>query len=100
VNDRFQIFAHARSTLIVCLSLGDARDAKALYDVKPDEIPGRPGTIIRLWPLEGGGPSGSNANAFRVLYRSTGLNGEPVAVSGAIFVPAAFGVLSMVSPSN
>jgi acetyl esterase/lipase len=76
------------ATLIVCLSLGDARDAKALYDVKPDEIPGRPGTIIRLWPLEGGGPSGSNANAFRVLYRSTGLNGEPIAVSGAIFIPA------------
>jgi dipeptidyl aminopeptidase/acylaminoacyl peptidase len=33
----------------------------------------------RRWP--GGG------DAFRILYRSTGLNGEPIAVSGAIFIP-------------
>ena len=26
-------------------------------------------------------------DAFRILYRSTGLNGEPIAVSGAIFIP-------------
>ena len=38
-----------------------------------------------MWPLEGGGPGGSDA--FRILYRSTGLNGEPSAVSGAIFIP-------------
>ena len=62
-------------------------EAKALYDVKPDEIPGRPGTIIRIWPLEGGGPASARADAFRILYRSTGLKGEPIAVSGAIFVP-------------
>jgi len=77
----------AAATLVICLSLDGGREARALYDVKPDEIPGRPGTIIRIWPLEGGGPSGARADAFRVLYRSTGLNGEPIAVSGAIFVP-------------
>ena len=33
---------------------GDA--ANALYDVSPGEIPGKPGSIIRVWPLEGGGP--------------------------------------------
>jgi acetyl esterase/lipase len=60
-----------------------------MYDIKPDEIPGKPGTIIRIYPLEGGGAGvGSSGNAFRVVYRSTGLNGEPIAVSGAFFVPA------------
>jgi acetyl esterase/lipase len=68
------------------IGLMGGREAKALYDVKPDEIPGKPGSLIRVWPLEGGGPSG--ANAFRILYRSTGLNGEPIAVSGAVFIPA------------
>ena len=47
---------------------------------------GRPGSIIRVWPLDGGGPSGA-ATAFRILYRSTGPSGEPIAVSGAIFIP-------------
>ena len=46
-----------------------------------------PGPIIRVWPLEGGGPSGAGSTAFRILYRSTGLNGEPIEVSGAIFIP-------------
>ena len=44
-----------------------------------------PGSIIRVWPLEGGGPGGGNA--FRILYRSTGLSGQPIEVSGAIFIP-------------
>jgi acetyl esterase/lipase len=87
LNSRDVLKLGAAATLVVCLSLCEGREAKALNDVKPDEIPGRPGTIIRIWPLEGGGPSGAGADAFRVLYRSTGLKGEPIAVSGAIFVP-------------
>jgi acetyl esterase/lipase len=42
-----------------------------------------PGAIVRVWPLEGGGPG--NSEAFRILYRSTGANGEPIEVSGAIY---------------
>jgi alpha-beta hydrolase superfamily lysophospholipase len=72
--------------LALIVGLGGGR-AFALYDVKPQEIPGKPGTIIRIWPLEGGGPTGAGSTAFRVVYRSTGLNGEPIAVSGAIFLP-------------
>jgi alpha-beta hydrolase superfamily lysophospholipase len=61
----------------------------AMYDVKPDEIPGKPGTIIRVYPLEGGGAGVvGKGNAFRVVYRSTGPGGEPIAVSGAFFIPA------------
>lgn len=44
-----------------------------------------PGGIIRVWPLEGGAPAG--ADAFRVMYRSTGLEGQPIEVTGAIFIP-------------
>ncbi len=78
----------AIGALAVLGCLAGAPAAKALYDVEPGEIPGRPGTIIRIWPLESGGPGlKANANAFRFLYRSTGLNGEPIPVSGAIFIP-------------
>jgi acetyl esterase/lipase len=59
---------------------------EALYDVEPGEIPGKPGTIIRVWPLESGGPG--NSDAFRFLYRSTGPKGEPIPVSGSIFIPS------------
>ncbi len=65
---------------------GDA--ANALYDVGPGEIPGKPGSIIRVWPLEGGGPGmGGNGEAFRILYRSTDPNGRPIPVSAAIYIP-------------
>jgi acetyl esterase/lipase len=69
----------------VFLSLG-GDPAEGLYDVSPGEIPGKPGTIIRVWPLESGSPG--NSDAFRFLYRSTGLKGEPIPVSGAIFIPS------------
>ncbi len=75
----------AKAAFAFGLGFGPAQTADALYDVKSGEIAGKPGSIIRVWPLEGGGPGGGDA--FRILYRSTGLNGEPIAVSGAIFVP-------------
>jgi hypothetical protein len=43
------------AVLAALLGLGSGA-ARALYDVEPGEIPGRPGTLIRIWPLEGGGP--------------------------------------------
>jgi hypothetical protein len=69
----------------VALSLGLGHEASAIYELKPGEASGKPGSIIRVWPLEGGGPGGGDA--FRILYRSTRLNGQPIAVSGAIFIP-------------
>ena len=78
----------AAGILTAFLSLGTGGAAKALYDVEPNEIPGRPGSIIRIWPLEGGGPGmGGNGNAFRILYRSTDPSGRPIPVSGAIYIP-------------
>jgi pimeloyl-ACP methyl ester carboxylesterase len=58
----------------------------ALLGVEQEEGAAAPGEIIRVWPLEGGGPG--NSQAFRILYRSTGLNGEPIEVSGAIHFPS------------
>jgi len=72
-------------TFALFLGLG-GDTAEALYDVNPGEIPGKPGTIIRVWPQKGGGPGDSYA--FRFIYRSTGLKGETIPVSGAIFIPS------------
>jgi pimeloyl-ACP methyl ester carboxylesterase len=70
---------------VSALSLGFLLGLGALCDVTPAVAAEGPGSIIRIWPLEGGGPGGGNA--FRILYRSTGVNGEPIEVSGAIFIP-------------
>jgi alpha-beta hydrolase superfamily lysophospholipase len=52
----------------------------------PDPLPaGDPGTIIRSEPITSSLPEG--AVAWRVLYLSTGVNGEPVAVSGVVVAP-------------
>jgi alpha-beta hydrolase superfamily lysophospholipase len=59
--------------------------AQEFYEASDSELRGRPGTIIRAEPFVGA-PAG--ASAFKVLYRSTGLKGEPIAVSGLIVVPA------------
>lgn len=55
------------------------------YTYAIDHAAGPPGSIIRLEPMAGA-PLG--ASAYRVLYRSTGLHGEIIAVSGMIIVPA------------
>ncbi len=75
--DRFQLLA--LGLLALCSGLWFATLANAADS--------GPGSIVRVWPLEGGGPRGAGSTAFRILYRSTGLNGEPIEVSGAIFIP-------------
>ena len=74
--------------LAAFLSLDAGGAAHALYDVSPAEVPGKPGSIIRIWPLEGGGPGmGGMGDSFRILYRSTDPSGRPIPVSGAIYIP-------------
>lgn len=51
----------------------------------PAPLPdGAPGTIIRSEPVS---PAPAGAQAWKVLYRSTGLQNQPIAVSGMVFVP-------------
>jgi pimeloyl-ACP methyl ester carboxylesterase len=57
----------------------------AFYNPEPNELAGPPGSIIRYETMKGA-PLG--ARAFRVLYRSRGLAGEPIAVSAVILIPA------------
>ena len=52
----------ATGALAMFLSLG-GEPVEALYDVEPGEVAGEPGSIIRVWPLESGGPG--NSDAFR-----------------------------------
>ena len=53
--------------------------------VDTDLTPYANGALIRSEPIEGA-PDG--ATAYRVLYKSEGLHGEAIAVSGVVIVPA------------
>lgn len=54
------------------------------YTPSSAELSGPPGSLIRSEPMLGA-PLG--AQAYRILYRSTGLRGEPIAVSGVAIAP-------------
>lgn len=82
-------FATMVTGVAVALALGLAsRPVSAqttFYNATAAEIAGAPGTLIRQEPMAG---APFSANAYRVLYRSIGLKGEPIAVSGVVIVPA------------
>jgi acetyl esterase/lipase len=63
---------------------GGVRAQTPFYQASVEEIAGPPGTLIRSEAMLFA-PAG--ALAWRVLYRSTGLHGEPIAVSGVIVIP-------------
>jgi pimeloyl-ACP methyl ester carboxylesterase len=68
----------------LAVSLFAAAPALAgFYDVTQAELAGEPGTLIRSEPMRGL----AVGKVYRVLYRSTGLSGEPIAVSGMVIVP-------------
>lgn len=56
----------------------------SFYSASSDEIARKPGSLIRREPMPGA-PDG--ATAYRILYRSVGLHGEPIAVSGFVVIP-------------
>jgi len=55
------------------------------YQTAPDELPGKPGSLIRSEPINGA-PAG--ARAYRILYRSTDRDGRAISVSGLALVPS------------
>ncbi len=71
-------------TALVTLTASEAAAQRTFYRATESELIGPPGTLIRseamLNPRDG-------TSAYRVLYRSTGLRNEPIAVSGIIVVP-------------
>lgn len=73
--------------LSLLLAGGGATCTSAAADLSEAELAGsQPGALLRIWPLEGAAPG--DAKAYRILYRSVGLNGEPIAVTGAAIFPA------------
>jgi pimeloyl-ACP methyl ester carboxylesterase len=67
--------------------LGDAAersDLAAFYEQPEGAADGAPGTLVRSEELEGA-PAG--ARAWRVMYRSTDLDGAPVVVTGVVVAP-------------
>jgi acetyl esterase/lipase len=72
--------------LLVSLAGAPTRAQTTFYRASPEEIAGPPGSLIRQEPLSLPTPDG--AHAYRVLYRSTGLHNEPIAVSGVVIIPA------------
>jgi acetyl esterase/lipase len=71
----------------VGVSLGCAttfRKPDAFYEPPAPMPAGKPGDVLRSEPVEDG-PEG--ARSWRILYRSTGMRGEPVAVSAMLVVP-------------
>jgi Secretory lipase len=74
-------------TLVACivsvlLSERGAAAQGAFYQAPEQEIAGPAGTLIREEPMPFLG-----GKAFRILYRSTGMHDEPIAVSGVVVVP-------------
>jgi acetyl esterase/lipase len=72
----------ALATLAVCVVAAPAQTS--FYDAPASLRAGLPGSLVRQEPMDGA-PLG--ASTSRVLYRSTGLNGEPILVSGVVIVP-------------
>jgi pimeloyl-ACP methyl ester carboxylesterase len=54
------------------------------YDAPRSMLAGKPGSLVRQEVIDGA-PLG--ATAYRVLYRSIGMKGEPIFVSGVVIVP-------------
>ncbi|WP_423065067.1 alpha/beta fold hydrolase [Devosia sp. CN2-171] len=73
------------SGLILAASCFGAASQTAFYTADPAAIAnGKPGSLIRNEKIDVSPYGGSK---YRVLYRSVGVKGEPIAVSGMIFVP-------------
>jgi len=63
---------------------GSPRKPDAFYQPPVPMPAGKPGDVLRSEPVADG-PEG--ARSWRILYRSTGMKGEPVAVSAMLVVP-------------
>lgn len=101
INARSQFFCHVRAGLraafrgmradLVCLVAGSllsvsAHAEEAFTNITAEEIKkASPGTLLRIHPIPGGGLH--DAKSYRILYRSRGPNGEPIAITGAVFIP-------------
>jgi len=78
------VLALGATAASVSVDRGRETGPGAFYAVPDPLPPGPPGTIIRSEVLDGYHPG---ATTYRVLYKSTGYDGKPTAVSGLVLVP-------------
>jgi hypothetical protein len=72
------------SIIAIAINRIEPAQPGAFYD--DASVPaGSPGAVIRTQPITGL-PTGTQG--WKVLYTSTGLDGQPIAVSGTVFVPS------------
>jgi alpha-beta hydrolase superfamily lysophospholipase len=69
--------------LLLCAPIA-AKAREAPLQARQADIAGAPGTLISSRPIAGGP---KDSRAYRILYRSIGLEGEAIAVSGMAVVP-------------
>src|ERR1700678_3734446 len=70
--------------LCALASAAAAAAQTAFYRSPPSAVMGAPGTLVRQEVIDGA-PLG--ATTYRVLYRSTGLDDQPILASGVVIVP-------------
>jgi acetyl esterase/lipase len=71
---------------LIAANVGEARAQTDFYAAAGVDLASFPnGGLIRAQPMDG---APDDAAAYRVLYRSEGLGGQPIAVSGVVIVPA------------
>src|SRR5271168_3905577 len=81
------LFGRLLTTPLALVAIGGAQPALAqgaFYQTTPADLIGPPGSVIREEVTD---DDRKGAKDYRVLYRSVGLHGEPIAVSGTIIVP-------------
>lgn len=82
---RLSLAPFALAVVVAALRCGSAPPPPgAFYEPEARPRRGEPGSILRSEELKGAPPG---ATAWRVLYASTGLRGEPIEVSGVVIAP-------------
>lgn len=88
MRTKFALLTAVVLTALVLVSCGTQTSNKfstSFYNA-PSSIPSNaPGTVLRFETMNAPFPE---SQAWRVLYTSTGIDGEPIAVSGMVFAPA------------
>ena len=87
MRSKFALISSVALTMLVlvsCATKSSNAFNASFYDT-PSSIPAdAPGTIIRFETMNAPFPE---SQAWRVLYTSIGINGEPIVVSGMVFAP-------------
>ncbi len=82
--DFVRVFLPALAALAIATAQPASAAADAFYAPPPDVTKFAPGEIIRSEAIS---PAPTGARAWKLLYASSGLNGERIAVSGVVIVP-------------